>query len=147
MAVLRDVLRTTLENDAALALILTGGIYDASEMGYDGGGSSNAPRQTNGVDIQPHCVIRFGASTPELIRGLRPEQQSVEFHLYQQVGYDKIDAARARIKALLDDKQLAADDTAFCYCWQIFISPDLTADELSGASHRLVRYMTHLVLQ
>lgn len=144
MAVLRDVLRTTLAGDATLAALLTGSVLDVSTMPPDQGGAGDAPRAANGV-IKPHARVKMiGGPAMEPWR-LSPKLTSVEIYVYQAKGYATIDAAIARIGEMLHDRYLNADDFALAHLIHAYFSPDLVADELGGAAMRFTRFSLTLV--
>ena len=146
MANLRTTLRQRLEADAALSAILTGGVFDVSELPQDGGGASYVPRETNGVTIKPHAVIRFGAASVmfEPFK-LAAQTQTAEVYVYQSKGYTEIERAHTRIQALLHDAYLTADDTQLAHVSLLYLSPDLRAEELEEAPMRFARYGINLV--
>lgn len=148
MAVLRDVLLTTLSADATLAALLTGGVLDVSTMPQDQGGAGSAPRESDGITIMPHARVRFISATPirpARLWRLSPKLHGVEVYLYQPRGYDSIDAAMRRLETLLHDTYLDADDTRLAHFEFAFESTDLTAEELEGAAMRFCRFTITLV--
>ena len=110
MATQRNALRTYLEADGTLTGVLTGGIYDASEL--DRNGLSPLDLSTDSVGrMQPVMVIRWrGASAKEIIR--HSERRFVEFYFYDDSGYANIESAKARLKALLDGYNLGGTQDA-----------------------------------
>lgn len=148
MAGLRDTLLATLSADGTLAALLTGGVLDVSTLPQDQGGAGSAPREADGITIAPHARVKLIASTPiapARLWRLSPEWQGCEMYLYQRKGYDVIDAALARIKALLHDTYLSADDMRLAHLEYTYASADLTADELEGAALRFCRFTITLV--
>lgn len=140
MGVLREVFRQTLEADTALTTLLTGGIMDASELPADGGGSKSAPRESGKTRIQPYAVVRWRAVRPFSVEVLEAEKETVEVYIYQQKGYDTIEAAIHRMKALLHRQFLTADNRAIAHTFMTFISGELTAEELHYAPTRFIRF-------
>lgn len=141
MATLRNVFRTTLEADATLSALLTGGIFDASELDYTGQGAMQAPRESDGVQLKPHAVIRWTVSTPiGSSFKVGGEAETVEVYVYQDVDYDVIESAIIRMKVLLDDVYLTADNRALAHVNKVFTSGEIPAEELGMASSRFVRF-------
>jgi hypothetical protein len=140
MATIRTALRTLLENDAALGALLTGGVFDASELPQDGGGMSSAPKEANGVTIRPYAIIRFAASSAGEAWEHAELRTMVEIYAYQSVGYATIESALARIQLLLHDKYITADDRQIAHFLLVFESRDLMADEIGSAAMRFARY-------
>lgn len=141
MATLRNVFRTTLEADATLTALLTGGIFDSSELDYSGEGAMQAPRESDGVQLKPHAVIRWKGSI-SIGPGIKVggEAETVEVYVYQDVDYDVIESAIIRMKYLLDDVYLTADNRALAHVNKDFMSADIPAEELGMASSRFVRF-------
>ena len=139
MAVLRDVLRTTLSGDETLAALLTGGVLDVSTMPADQGGAGDAPRESNGV-IKPHARVKLNGGPAMQPWRLSPLLNTAEIYVYQPKGYATIDAALDRVKVLLHDAYLSSDDTQLAHLVHAYVSPDLVADELGGAAMRFTRF-------
>ena len=142
MASLHTVFRTTLEADATLTALLTGGIFDAEELDYSGEGAGQAPRQADAVQLKPHAVIRWSGGSPTgASYKVAGEVESVEVYVYQDVGYDVIESAILRMRTVLGDRYLSADDRALAHVSkQPFRGPQTTADELGMASCQFVRF-------
>lgn len=141
MAVFRDVLRTTLENDAPLAAILTGGVFDASELPQDGGGMSSFGRTADGITLKPMLVIRFRASNQFSASLINAERGTLELYFYQDVGYDQIELALTRTKALINHVFLTAADRAIAHLEYAYTSGDLMAEEMGDAPCRFMRFI------
>lgn len=140
MPTLREVVKNTLEADVILTGILPGGIFDASELPQDGGGASSAPRQSDGVRINPYAIIRWGNSAGYPPHKVYAEQGSVEIYFYQDTGYAIIEQAISRVKALLNDVYLEASDRVLAHVSFAFNSREVPADELGGAPCQFSRY-------
>lgn len=137
---LREEFKALLKTDDALNAILTGGIEDAQDRPQDGGGQGSVPRESDGVTILPHAVIRWGPDTEYPPIQIGAELGTVEVYLYQDTGYDAIEAAISRMKSLLNHRYMQVDDREFVHVRQIFVSGETVADELGGAPTRFVRY-------
>ena len=142
MASFRDTLQTRLTSDATLMALLTGGVLDPADLPQDGGGAGSVPRNTDGVTIKPFAILRGGpdGSYQGEDRILSAGAEFWEVYLYQDVGYGTIDQAVGRIKTLLHDTYITADDRAIAHVLYTFTSADLVADELGGCPMKLCRY-------
>jgi len=139
---IRTDLRETLEGDATLVAILTGGIYDASELPQDGLTPEAAPGAyaANGVTLKPCAVLRFrNMNETEIVGNSR--RRFFEIYFYQHVGQAQIDIAQARCRALLHPhKQFTTSSDQFYYTTWVDDLGDLVADELNGAAMSFSRY-------
>lgn len=145
MATLRNATRTLLENDAALKLLLTGGIMDASELPLDGGGSSSVPLDTNGVTAKPFAVLRWGDENETSYAVLEAEDQALEVYVFGAIGYAVIDSAISRIKRLLNRQILYPDDREMASFHYVYASREMAADEFGGLPARFMRFIiTHI---
>lgn len=132
MTTIEAVLKTTLANDATLAAILTGGVMDASDMPFDGGGTDTVPRQTDGVTAKPFAIIRWKDSTSTgAIKRIQGELGTVEIYFYQDTGFDQIELAVARVKALLNLRELSASNRQLAYFEYGFTSGEVDGQALS----------------
>lgn len=139
---IRTDIRETLEADATLTGILTGGIYDASELPIDGLTASAVPSAYTGVRLNPCAVLRFRNETETEITG-HSRRWFFEIYFYQNVGQDQIDLAKARCRVLLHRaKQFTTDgeNGQVYYVTWVENSGDLVADELNGAAMAFSRY-------
>ncbi len=141
MATLKDAVRTTLEGDATLSAILTGGVYDASEVERDGVTADNVQRDANGR-VKPFAVLRWRGSAPDFVLGTHEaERRYLEVWLYEDTGYTNIDAAERRIKTLLHRKTFAdTDNEGLAWARWVHDLGESSADELGGASASMSRY-------
>jgi len=138
---IRADIRQTLETDATLTGILTGGIYDASELPQDGLTPNAAPSAFDSFGrVLPCAVIRFRDMSETEIVG-RSRRRFFEIYAYQNIGMDQVDAALARCRALLHPHQQYTTDGGQVYFthWVDSVG-DLTADELDGAAMGRSRY-------
>jgi len=139
---IRTDIRETLEADTDLTDILTGGIYDASELPMDGLTPSAVPSAYTGARLKPCAVIRFRNETETQIIG-HSRRRFFEIYFYQNVGQDQIDLARARCRVLLHRaKQFTTDgeNGQVYYVTWVENSGDLVADELNGAAMSFSRH-------
>lgn len=137
---LRATIRTLLENDTALAALLTGGVFDDSELPRDGGGVDYAPRDATGVRITPFAVIAWQQSTPFDSRHVRAERQTLEVYLYQDSAFDTIESASDRIKSLLHNYETKSDDRALVTVQYAYQSGKQYAEELNQSPMIFQRY-------
>lgn len=147
MAALRDVVRTRLTSDATLMALLEGGVLDASTLNYSGESVADAPFGSDNVTMEAHAIIRWGESAPYDAYKFAAEDEEFEIYLYQAVGYNVIESAISRIRTLLHDQYLTADDRALAHVRMIFVSRDIPADELGGVPSRFVRFSTIMIRQ
>lgn len=125
-----------LAGDDALALLLTGGVYDWAALGRLGlsrdntltGGAFDA---TTGL-LKPCAVVRTRSMAPDgqidsADGDATSLRETVETWLYQDDGMDTIEAAAARVFALLHHQRAAAHTLRF------FASGVRTFDDLLGA--------------
>lgn len=135
---LEDTIRATLEADTTLVALLTGGIFDASEMDRDGWTLNNVSRTTAGR-IKPFAVLRWSGPRPG--GGLLTSgRQTVTIWLYEDTGFTSVRLARERLFTLLDKKYFTTTEkSAVRGLWIGGIDED-TADELGGASLTGARY-------
>lgn len=141
MATIEAVLKQTLTNDATLAAILTGGVFDASVFPFDQGGVDKVPRDTDGIAAIPFAIIRWQASnrTGE-ITAIGGELGTVEIYLYQDTGYDQIELAVSRIKTLLNRQELSGSTRQLAYFEYGYTSGEMNAEELGGIACKFSRY-------
>lgn len=144
MATLRQALLATLNADATLATILTGGVHDASILPREGMGLGAVPVQADGVTIQPFAVVRWGVANPAEVVALS-ERRSVTIWVYQHVGFAVIEAACKRLKQLLHQAQLATDDAGYALFQWTQDGGELPADELGGAAGSFIRFTVNYV--
>lgn len=110
MATLESLVATRLRADTVLATILTGGIYTSGELGTEG---LTNPKTTPGVYaaglLKPCCIVKAGGEVddPRIVdeeEQIVGESLTVQCWLYERVTRVAIEAAKARIYALLQDK-------------------------------------------
>lgn len=137
---IRADLRETLEADATLTGILTGGIYDASELGVDGLTPEAAPSAFTGARLKPCALIRFGTMSQTEIVG-HSKRRFFQIYFYQQVGHGQIDLASARCRVLLHPhKQFETSGGLFYFTTYVSSGGDMIADELGGVAMSFDRY-------
>lgn len=141
MATLRAKVKAVLTSDVTLMALLPGSILDAEVLDYSGEGSSQAPREADGVTLKTHAVIRWGSVSPNG-SGLKigDEAETFEIYVYQDVGFDVIESVLIKIKKLLHDTYLTTDDRALAHVIKIFTSGEMPAEELGNAACRFVRF-------
>lgn len=139
MADLRTTLRNYLLADAAVSVILTGGIWDAQTTDRYGADVDWIIRDpVNGVTIAPFAIIRFGAeSSTEVVA--RSERRFVEIYFYESYGYTLIEAAISRTKSLLHRKRVQADNVDAMFHFVVG-GRDSIATEYENAAVRMSRY-------
>ena len=141
MAVLIDTLRTTLEADATFTGYLTGGVYDASELGEDG--SLPASVFDSRGRLQPACIIRWKGATPSTISKFT-EQRYAELWFYAKgtTGRAVIENAKARAKVLLHEQLLSGvTGTGGNYLEWVGDQGEFSAEEYQNAAADMSRYL------
>jgi hypothetical protein len=144
MADLKTVFREQLETDATLTALLTGGVWDASELPVEGLAAGSLPSgvlESDGIRVKPFAAITWRAATPFGADVLGAERQTVEVYVYQQVGYDVIDAVLRRLKGRLHDQPLGASDhEALAWCLWAGDLGEMVAVELGQISMNRSRF-------
>ncbi|MBZ0293566.1 MAG: hypothetical protein K8L99_13445 [Anaerolineae bacterium] len=140
MATIREVLKSTLSDDAALSGYLPGGWLDRDVLPADGGGAVNVPRDSSDV-VQAFGIIRWRSTLaygPQQIGG---ERQFIELYLYDETGNPTIDLAVSRIKTLLHDQYHSASDRALAHTLFVQHMDDLPPDDaIGGLAVQFSRY-------
>ncbi len=139
MATLREELLSLLNDDPDLTALTPGGWFDANEVFRDGVHVSNAPYEADGVTLQTFGVLRWRGSNPAEIARYS-ERRTVEVYFYADVGYGAIEAAKARVKELLDGQTVSGDDFGARTFFWMTDGGETPADELGGASSDMSRY-------
>lgn len=148
-ALVHENIRAYIANDASISQILTGGVHDFDSIEeQDKGGADWAPRQADGVRIAPHLKMRWGEATAygENIL-LAAESESLELYIYQDMGYDKIEAVVRRLKTILHDSYFAGSDVDYSYMTFANLTRQTNAEELGDASLRLMSFQHIYLLQ
>lgn len=142
---IRAKIKGVLEADTTLTGILTGGIYDASELPQDGLTPEAVPGAYSGVRLLPCAVIRFSTRSETQIVGAS-KRQFFFIWFYQHVGYDQIELAMARCRALLHPHvQHKTTGGKVIYTTFVDDDADLVADELDGAAMARSRFYVDYV--
>jgi hypothetical protein len=112
MTVLTNI-KTVLEADGTLTAIATGGIYDYDEIGRTGINRTSAPAAFDSNELIKPCIliklrsdIPDGALMDDALQYVT-SRQIYEIWLYQDTGFDSIDAMIARVFVLLHGVQIA----------------------------------------
>lgn len=125
-----DTILTTLTDDDTLMATLTGGVYRAKEISRQ---ATPDAYDTN-LEIKPCALLRQESVTP-----IAPHHDSaraiITVWFYQRSGYDAIEAARARVYALLHRTQVVG--------WDVRHSNDLVdmEDPALGLPMAVSRYV------
>jgi len=141
MATLAEAILTLLNGDATLSSLLTGGVHNASDFKTAGPSADEIPRQANGVLVDPFAIVRFRDSDVTGPVKVEAEMGSVEIYLYDNVGYVTIDSALARIKTLLNFKDVTADDRSLAYFQFVHRSTELNAEEYGNIPSKFIRFV------
>ena len=142
MATLAEAIPTLLNADATLSALLTGGVHNAADFSFDGGGADEIPRQANGVLVDPFAIVRFKSSDPKGPYLIGGELQSIEIYVYDDSGYVTIESAITRIKALLHNTEVSADDRALVFLIFGHTSGEMNAEEFGNIPCQFIRFMS-----
>ena len=108
MATLRGALKTAIEDDATLAGLLTGGVYDPREINRT---TTPDAYDANGA-LKPCAVVALEGASPLGHREWAFEQVFVVVYLYEEEGngYASIGQAGLPLRTLLNNQALSTDD-------------------------------------
>lgn len=140
----KDSLKTILTGSGGLTALLTGGVLDAQDLPRDGGGANDIPRQLSGL-INPFAIIRFREANRTSADVLNAALESVEVYVYEDTGYNTIDAALALIFSLLNAVILYPTDRAIASLQWVHTSTEMIADEYGYAPMKMMRFQTTTV--
>jgi hypothetical protein len=138
MGALRPDFRLLLENDTALSSTLTGGIFDATELGRNGLQIEQV--QDAQGRIKPCAVIRWRANNPFPPEPIPAERQFVEVYLYEDTGYTNIEAAIKRMKTLLHRKYIISTDHGLAWVRWAGDLGEMEAEELGNCPMNRSRF-------
>lgn len=125
-----------LEDEPLLMAILTGGIYSSGEVGPEGITRDTTPGAFAGGYLLPCALVRERSEIPDgVVRDLVEQRTStsqiVEVWVYQDRGFDQIDAALAMIYTLMQGYAFA---DSFPVEWALTVNRLRDEGALSGAS-------------
>lgn len=146
MATLREAVKTLLEGDSTLMSLLTGGVLDASDLSFDGGGIDELPHVDESSLIKPCAIIRFQDSDQFGPLQVGGEVEAVEIYVYENSGYSIIEPAIKQIKTLLHRQRVIADDRQLAYFVFSHRSRETNAPELAGIPCKFIRFMNTTIL-
>lgn len=138
MASIQTALRQTLEGHTPLTMILTGGIFDAGELGRQGLRPDTAGLY-NGQALNPCAVIRWRGAA-EFRPHFAAEKRYFEIYFYEDDGNLNIEEALRLTKNLLHRNQIEADNGGLWWVNWVSDFGEFTAPELGGAAANLSRY-------
>jgi hypothetical protein len=131
---MRDAIFDVLDGDVTLGATLTGGVYTGVEISRQG---TPGAFDANG-EIEPCGLLRFSTETP-----IGPHDHSARLFFsvmfYERAGYTSIEAARARVYALLHRQRVTPGSGG---CWEIRHSDDVldVEDEALGCKLAISRF-------
>ena len=133
---MRNTIRDYLAADGTLMVLLTGGIYAVGEISRQ---ATPDAFDSNG-EVEPCGLVKLeteGQAGPYVEAGGISSRLYVAVFFYQRTGYDVIDAAVARTRALLHREKLASG------VWEIAWADDVLdqEDEALGCSMGMSRYV------
>ena len=121
-----------LQADHTLMTTLTGGVQDTVEITRQ---ITPTAFDANG-EIKPCALVRTGSEAPIFTKTMAV-QTPVIIYFYQRTGYDKIDAALARVFTLLAQRHLGT-----LGIWELQFNSEIarTTDEALACSLAVQRY-------
>lgn len=138
MASLKALFLARLTDDATLSGLLTGGIHDSRVLPRAGISPTNVPDIYNvdGITIKPFAAVTWGNAVAD-DASVAIERRRVDVYIYQNKGYETIDAVLHRLKTMFHDKldrQLPlADDAAGAWVRWLNELGEMTAPELMNS--------------
>ena len=100
-----------LEADATLVGILTGGIFDASELDRLGLSILQVAVEVDGIRLRPCMFLRWADEIPVAApRRIGASSRFLDAYFYQDAGYDQIEIAMKRVRTLLDMRDIGTTD-------------------------------------
>lgn len=138
MPTIQAALRQTLEAHSPLTALLTGGIFDAAELGRQGL-RPDTPNLYDGQVLKPCAVIRWRGAA-EFRPHYAAEKRFFEIYFYEDDGHATIEDALRLTKKLLHRAQLEADNGGLWWVNWVSDSGEFTASEMGGASAIFSRY-------
>lgn len=139
MATLEAALEADLDAYAALNAVMTGLRLDTGELDRAEWRMEDLPHDGDGR-LQPFYVLRWGSSGP-----MPPvqvaERRFVAIHLYEDMGWVNIRAAKRLLKARYHrNYALTTDNEGLVWLNWIGHAGEDSAEELGGAPHSMVRF-------
>lgn len=136
---MREAVKAALEADSALNAILTGGIFDAGELDRVGLTPSTPGLYDNQGQLKSCAVIRWRTSDLKEIVA-NSERRFFEVWLFEDRGWEDIENAKRRIKALLHRKQVVSANEGLCFMNWAGDLGEFVDDEMGGASADRLRF-------
>lgn len=143
MTTIREAIVEVLDDDATLAALATGGIYQVSTVGREG--LTRKMLLGSGVAINPAVYVVWSTDVPyqQDNRLLRGQNLFFYVYFYQDTGYDVCKQMRERVKALLEYQPVQYDDPADEHMHDLFWRGDMVGEideSLGDASMERSRY-------
>lgn len=146
MATLRASLKALLTADSTLSALLPGGIFEADDIDTPSdGGWRWAPKAGDGLTLQAHAIIRWGDSVPFAAFPISAEAETVSVFVYHDSSYAVLEQVISRLKTLLQNTYVSADDRQLAHVRLAFISGELPAEEYQRKPSRFVRFTVNQV--
>lgn len=141
MANLRATIKARAAANATVLSLATGGVHDSDSIDQlDGGGMDFAPKESDGVRIAPHVIVRFKDATQITPYELPAMARAVEMYVYDNHGYDTIDQIVKALITEFHDEYLTADDRSFAHMQWIFTGAEMPAEEYGMAPSKFIRF-------
>lgn len=141
MGVLRDEFRAKLESDATYTALMTGGVYDASELGEDGSLPTSVFDSRG--RMTPCTIIRWrNANQGSISEFTEGRYAELWFYAKGQTGAATIETAKARAKVLLHRVLLTGvTGTGLNFVEWINDQGEFAAEEYQNAAADMSRYL------
>lgn len=117
---MRDAIYDLLSGDATLLATLTGGVYDAAQVGEISRQTTADAFDANG-EILPCALLKLGTLAP-VGPYVHSARLTVSIYLYELAGYVNVEAARERIYTLLHRQAVTPTSGE---CWEIVHTDDV----------------------
>jgi hypothetical protein len=148
MATLHEDVKAAIAS--ATSSILTGGIFDSNEIygddAVDGGGYQwaidNDLFESDGMTLISHGIMRWGENNAYQSEHpkLAAEREFLTIWLYEDMGYEDIDAAKVAIKTALHDQYFYPTGRGLAHLLYATFSPELKAPEYANKPMKFVRF-------
>lgn len=145
MATLRAALKTLLTADSTLATLLPGGIFESDDIDTPNDGGWNWAPKSDSLTIQAHAIIRWGDEIPFAPYTISPEQGAVTVFCYHDSSYATLEQVITRVKTLLHNQYINADDRDLAHCSFAFASGEIPAEEYQRKPSRFIRFQINQV--
>jgi hypothetical protein len=135
MATLLNYFKEVLGVDPTFLAVCPGGVVSASD--FDAHGLESF--QQDGAKIKTTVIPRFRVITPAEIP-LTSERRTVEFYIYDQYEYAKIEAVRRYLKRTYHLKTISTDDSGQVALQRLQDGPQIADEDMGNLPSQYTRY-------